>query len=85
MVRNKAQLAYNSVGAWLENRSGAPAKGERFAELQAQLKLQDEAAVAMRNQRHRLGALDFDRMETEAVIADGKVQRYIGRSEDARK
>jgi exoribonuclease-2 len=73
-VRNKAQLAYSSVGAWLENRSGAPAKVNASAELQAQLKLQDEAAVAMRNQRHRLGALDFDRTETEAVIADGKVQ-----------
>lgn len=74
LVRNQAQLAYNSVGAWLENRSAAPPKVSASSGLQAQLKLQDEAAVALRNQRHRLGALDFDRMETQAVIADGKVQ-----------
>jgi exoribonuclease-2 len=74
LVRNKAQLAYPGVGSWLENRSGPPAKVSASAELQAQLKLQDEAAVAMRNQRHRLGALDFDRSETQAVMSEGKVQ-----------
>ena len=71
LVRNKAQLTYNGVGPWLEGRTGAPPKVA--AALSAQLKLQDQAAQALRAQRHRLGALEFDRAEAHAVIDDGKV------------
>ncbi len=74
LVRNKAQLTYNGVGPWLENRSEPPPEVAASPELQAQLKLQDEAAQTLRNQRHRLGALDFDRVEAQAVVTDGKVQ-----------
>src|ERR1700739_3334791 len=49
LVRNRAQLAYNSVGAWLEGRGSAPAKVAASAELAAQLKLQDAAAQRMVN------------------------------------
>ncbi len=73
LVRNKAQLAYNPVGAWLEGRSEPDAKVAASADLQAQLKLQDEAAVALRAQRHRLGALNFDRVEAVATLRDGHV------------
>ena len=74
LVRNKAQLAYNAVGDWLEGRGAPDAKVAASADLQAQLKLQDEAAVALRAQRHRLGALTFDRVEAEATVANGHVQ-----------
>lgn len=74
LVRNKAQLAYNPVGAWLEGRAGPDRKVAASSELQAQLKLQDEAAVALRAQRHRLGALDFDRVEATATVSNGHVQ-----------
>ena len=73
IVRNKAQLAYNAVGAWLEGRSGPDAKVGASSELQAQLRLQDEAATALRAQRHRLGALTFDRVEAVATVTDGHV------------
>ncbi len=43
-------------------------------ELAAQLKLQDEAAQALCRERQRMGALRFDRVETEAIIRDGRVQ-----------
>jgi exoribonuclease-2 len=66
LVRNRAQLTYNKVGAWLEGR-GPLAVGP---DLQAQLKLQDEAAQALRAQRHRLGALDFDRLEVHTRAND---------------
>ncbi len=73
-VRNHAQLAYPCVGAWLEGKAAAPPKVAASADLQAQLHLQDEAAQKLRAARFRLGALDFDRMEAQAVVADGHVQ-----------
>jgi VacB/RNase II family 3'-5' exoribonuclease len=72
-VRNKAQLAYSHVGPWLEGTGGADAK-VASPELQAQLKLQDEAAVALRAQRVKQGALEFSRAEADPVVVDGKVQ-----------
>jgi exoribonuclease-2 len=73
VVRNKAQLAYNAVGAWLEGRSGLDPKVAASPDLQSQIKLQDETATALRAQRHRLGALNFDRIEAVATVADGHV------------
>src|SRR5271157_4113222 len=46
IVRNKAQLTYGAVGAWLEGTAAAPPKVAASPELQAQLKLQDEVAQA---------------------------------------
>ena len=79
MVRNRAQLTYSAVGAWLEGTAGPPPKVAASPELQAQLKLQDEAAVALRAARDRLGALTFDRVEPEPVIANGNVQQINAR------
>ncbi|MEO6981972.1 MAG: RNB domain-containing ribonuclease [Edaphobacter sp.] len=73
LVRNTAQLAYSRVGPWLEGTAGPDAKVEASAELQGQLKLQDEAAVALRGERVRSGALEFNRVEADPVVIDGKV------------
>lgn len=73
IVRNRAQLTYNATGAWLEGRSAPDAKVAASPELQDQLRLQDEAATALREQRHRLGALNFDRVEAVATLRDGYV------------
>jgi exoribonuclease-2 len=73
IVRNKAQLTYNAVGAWLENKLAAPAKVATSADLQAQLKLQDEVAQALRGQRHRNGALDIDTIEVRPVLLNQQV------------
>lgn len=74
LVRNKAQLAYNDVGAWLEGSGAAPSKVAASSDLAAQLKLQDQAARQLRDQRHKLGALTFDRIEAQPVLQDGKVK-----------
>ena len=74
LVRNQAQLTYNAVGPWLEGTSGAPPKVGASADLEAQLRLQDEAARMLLDERHRLGALNIDRVEAEAVISDGRVE-----------
>ena len=77
LVRNRAQLAYNSVGAWLAG-SGpapakvaanpAPAKVAASPALAAQLKLQDLAAQRMLGGRFQHGALDLETVETRPVM-----------------
>jgi len=74
LVRNRAQLTYDATGGWIENTAPPPEKVGASADLQAQLRLQDEAAQRLAEARHRHGALTFDRMEAEPVIADGQVR-----------
>jgi exoribonuclease-2 len=75
LVRNRAQLAYNAVGAWLEGTAEAPAKVAASAELAAQLKLQDAAAQRMVGGRFQHGALDLETIETRPVmLADQAVE-----------
>jgi VacB/RNase II family 3'-5' exoribonuclease len=68
LVRNRAQLAYNSVGAWLDGKGDAPAKIAANADLAAQLKLQDKAARCMMGNRFQHGALDLETIETRPVM-----------------
>ncbi len=70
VVRNAAQLAYNGVGAWLEGRGPAPPKVAASSELQAQLRLQDAAAQALRSERYRHGALNIETIETRPILAE---------------
>lgn len=73
LVRNKAQLTYNAVGAWLEGRGAAPPKVAASADLQAQLKLQDEVAQALRKLRYENGALNLETEEVIPLLLDEKV------------
>jgi exoribonuclease-2 len=68
LVKNRAQLAYNSVGAWLEGRGPAPVKVAASADLSAQLKVQDTAAQRMVGGRFQHGALDLETIETRPVM-----------------
>ena len=77
IVRNKAQLAYGRVGPWLEGRASPDGKVAASPDLQLQLKLQDEAAGLLRDRRNRLGALQFDRVEAQAVVSNGQVQDVL--------
>ena len=73
VVRNKAQLQYNSLGAWLENRGAAPAKVSASNDLQAQLKLQNDVAQVLKNQRLQHGALTLQSDEVQPVMQNGQV------------
>ena len=73
VVRNTAQLTYNAVGGWLEDRGPAPAKVAASPDLQVQLYLQDAAAQALRNERYRHGALNIDTIETRPVLVNDQV------------
>jgi VacB/RNase II family 3'-5' exoribonuclease len=73
LVRNQAQLMYNAVGSWLQGTTPAPPKVAASAELQAQLKLQNDVAQALRKQRFLHGALNIDTSEVHSVVLNQQV------------
>ncbi len=73
LVRNKAQLQYNSVGAWLEDKSGLPSKVAASSELQEQLKLQDQIAQRLKDQRYQHGALNLQTDEVRPLVLNQQV------------
>lgn len=73
IVRNKAQLTYNGVGEWLEGTAAAPAKVAASAELQAQLKLQDNVAQTLKKLRYEHGALNLDTSEVVTLLDNDQV------------
>jgi VacB/RNase II family 3'-5' exoribonuclease len=79
-VLNKAQLAYEAVGAWLEGGAPAPARVAATPGLDEQLRLQDRAAQSLRELRHQHGALTLETVEGRAVfrgdtLADVRAER----------
>src|SRR5208282_5049929 len=60
-------------GAWLEDTAAAPPKVAASSELQAQLKLQDGVAQALRKLRYENGALNIDTSEVHPVVLNQKV------------
>jgi exoribonuclease-2 len=73
IVRNKAQLTYNAVGAWLDGTAPAPPKVAASSDLQAQLKLQDQVAQELKKLRFTNGALDLDTDEVIPLFSNGQV------------
>jgi VacB/RNase II family 3'-5' exoribonuclease len=73
LVRNQAQRQYNAVGAWLEGTTAAPAKVAASADLQAQLRLQDEVAHKLRSRRYENGALSLQTEELMPLVLNAQV------------
>ena len=72
-VLNKAQLAYPSIGAWLSGQP-APPKVAASADLQQQLRLQDQIAQRLRMERYTHGALNLETIETHPIrLSDGEI------------
>jgi exoribonuclease-2 len=71
-VLNHAKLAYNGVAAWLDGSAPAPPKVAAVRGLDEQLRIQDRVAHAMKNLRHRHGALNLETIQARAVF-DGDV------------
>jgi exoribonuclease-2 len=72
-VHNKAKLAYNAVGLWLQGEKEPPEKVRALPGLAENLKLQDRTADRMRELRHEQGALDLETIEARPVFSDGHV------------
>ncbi len=68
LVRNHAQLAYNSVAAWLEGNADMPQGVAAVNGLAENLRLQDGAAQSMGNYRHLRGALYLETIEAKPIF-----------------
>lgn len=73
VVRNQAQLTYNAVGSWLGDAGVPPAKVASSSELQSQLKLQDEAAQALRQKRFSRGALNIETTDIRPILLNDQI------------
>ncbi len=77
LVVNKAKLVYEEVGAWLEDKGPAPQAFTHIPELEAQVRLQDEAAERLKVFRIEQGALELESLETKAVKEGGVVVALV--------
>lgn len=66
-VLNHAKLAYDSVSAWLEGHGPAPGRVSSVTGLDAQIRLQDGVAQALRAVRYQHGALSLETIEPRPV------------------
>lgn len=73
LVRNQAQLAYSSVGAWLQGSGAPPDKLKDSPDLQKQIQLQDRIAGSLREQRYKHGALNIESTEVHPVMSEGEI------------
>jgi len=73
LLRNKAQLQYNSVGTWLEGTAAAPPKVAASSDLQSQLRLQNEVAQELKDQRYANGALNIQTDEVQPIVLNQQV------------
>jgi exoribonuclease-2 len=73
ILRNRAKLNYDTVGAWLEGKAPAPPAIAQSKELADQIQLQDEAAQLLRRARDIAGALNFESVEANPVVVGGRV------------
>jgi len=72
-VRNHAQLAYHSVGDWLEG-GDAPEAVAAMNGLARNLRLQDRIVQKMRRLRHIHGALSLETLEARPVFEGEQLQ-----------
>lgn len=81
LVHNHAKLDYPSVSAWLDG--GPIANGlQNKADLQSQVRMQDELANVLREARRRDGALDVDTEQTRPVVENGEVTALVPQKQD---
>jgi exoribonuclease-2 len=70
-VRNRAQLTYDDVAAWLDGQAPPPPRLAAVPGLEDQLRQQDRAGQALHEARRRQGALSLSTPEARPVFLDG--------------
>ncbi len=85
LVRNRAKLAYNSVGQWLAGQAPVPAGVAAVEGLEANLRLQVAAAQRTKALRHTHGALSLETVKARPVFTDGMLRDLEPETRDAAK
>ena len=80
-VRNRARLSYDDVSKWLDGQAAPPAAVTAVPGLAANIERQDLVAQAMKESRHRHGALTLDTIEATVVFSGDEL---TGLKRDAR-
>ena len=68
LVRNRAKLAYRSVGTWLAGEGTPPPQISKVPGLDANLRLQDRVAQRLADRRKQHGALGLETLEPTAIF-----------------
>ncbi len=68
LLHNYAKLSYEAVGAWLDNTGPIPPEVASVPKMDAQIRLQLEAAQHLRELRREHGALELETVEASPVI-----------------
>jgi exoribonuclease-2 len=79
IVRNHAQLTYNGVGHWLDGTGPVPDALRSVDGLDANIRLQDDAARRLSEARHEHGALDLESDEPKAVFDNDSLLDLVPR------
>jgi len=72
-VRNKAQLAYDAVSAWLTGDGPLPEAADRVPGMDQQLRTQDSVAQQLRARRREQGSLEFQTLQPRAEFDGDRV------------
>ncbi|HMJ26771.1 MAG TPA: RNB domain-containing ribonuclease [Pyrinomonadaceae bacterium] len=74
LLHNFAKLSYEAVGAWLDGQAPVPPEVARVPGMEAQIRLQLDAAQHLRQLRREHGALELDTIQASPVLDnEGKV------------
>ena len=73
VVRNKVQLAYDAVSAWIEGDTELPEAARQIRGMNTQLRLQDELAQKLRVLRRAQGSLEFETFQPRALFQGDRI------------
>lgn len=74
LTRNHAKLNYEEVGDWLDEEAEIPEKVRTTPGLEGQIRLQREAAERLHKFRSERGALEFETIESSAIVSGGEIR-----------
>ncbi len=74
LVNNRAKLSYEEIGPWLDGNADVPEKVVGISGLREQIELQHKAADRLQAYRTVKGALQFESIESTAVVENGEVK-----------